>query len=67
MRYLLAAAFVCALGMPAASAFPAFAPHAPSGAEASPIVQVAKRGKPVSRRHRSRTGGIHALVGSGDY
>jgi hypothetical protein len=67
MRVLLAAVFACALGLPAASALPAFGPHAPSFEKASPIVQVAKRGKASARRQGRSHGGIHSLVGSGDY
>lgn len=78
MRYVLAAIFVCAVGMPAASALPTVSPNSRSVLKASPIVQVVKRKRPHSHRdsrsgdgirHRhSRSGnGIHPLVGSGDY
>ena len=67
MRVVLAAVFACALGVPVASALPAFGPHAPSFEKTSPIVQVAKRGKATARRQGRSHGGIHSLVGSGDY
>lgn len=71
MRYLLAAMIACAAATPA-SALPAVGPLAPSVMTTAPmqtaqIVQVAKRGRPSAVRHRHRLGGIHPLVGSGDY
>jgi hypothetical protein len=66
MRYVLAAVFACALGLPAAFALPASGRPAPSW-EASGIVQVAKHNKAVAHHHSRSHGGIHALVGSGDY
>jgi hypothetical protein len=79
MRYILAAIFVCAAGMPAASALPTIGPDSISVSKAGPLVQVVKRSRPHSQRHsrsgngvrhrhsRSGDGGIHPLVGSGDY
>jgi hypothetical protein len=67
MRYVFAAIFACALGLPAAYAMPAFGPHAPAWAKASPAVQVVKHNKATAHRHSRGNGGIHALVGSGDY
>jgi hypothetical protein len=79
MRYVLAAIFVCTVGMPAASALPTVSPNWVSVSKADPRVQVVRRNRPhprvqvVSRNrphsHRhSRSGdGIHPLVGSGDY
>jgi len=70
MRYLLAAIFVCALGMPAASALPAAgAADALVLTKASPIEQIGKRAaKPRAKRSKSGgDGGIHPLVGSGGY
>jgi hypothetical protein len=78
MRYVLAAIFVCAIGMPAASALPTVSPNSVSVSKADPLVQVVRRNRPHSHRqsrsgdgirHRhSRSGdGIHPLVGSGDY
>ena len=67
MRYVLAAIFVCAVGMPAASALPTVSPNSVSVSKADPIVQVVKRKRPHSHRHSRRGDGIHPLVGSGDY
>jgi hypothetical protein len=73
MRYVLAAIFVCAVGMPAASALPTVRPNSLPVLKANPIVQVVKHSRPRAHRH-SRSGGgggggggIHPLVGSGDY
>jgi hypothetical protein len=66
MRYVLAAIFVCAVGMPAASALPTISLNSLSVLKGNPIVEVAKRNRPHSHRH-SHSGGIHPLVGSGDY
>ena len=72
MRYLLAAMIVCAVATPA-SALPAVGPNGPSVMKAAPIVQtapivqVAKRSRTSAVRHRHGLGGIHPLVGSGDY
>jgi hypothetical protein len=71
MRYVLAAIFVCAVGMPAASALPMVSPYSLSVLKGTPIVQVVRRNRPHSHRHSHRHsrsgGGIHPLVGSGDY
>jgi hypothetical protein len=79
MRYALATIFVCAVGMPAASAPPTVSPNSVSVSKVDPLVQVVKRNRPHSNRHsrggdsirhrHSRSGddGIHPLVGSGDY
>ena len=71
MRYILAAIFVCAVGMPAASALPAVSSNSLSVLKANPIVQVGKRNRsshrPHSHHHSRSDGGIHPLVGSGDY
>ena len=73
MRYILAAYLVCAIGMPAAFATPAMS----SGTVM--MVKLNSAAEPVkhkvgavkhkaSRYRRSRSlGGIHPLVGSGDY
>jgi hypothetical protein len=66
MRYLLVAMIVCAAATPA-SALPAVGSNGPSVMKAAPIVQVAKRSRPSAVRHRHSLGGIHPLVGSGDY
>jgi hypothetical protein len=67
MRYVLAAIFVCAVGMPAASALPTVSPNSLSVLKGNPIVQVVRRNRPHSHRHSRSGGGIHPLVGSGDY
>ena len=77
MRYVLAAILVSALGAPAVSALPAASPKSVFAAQADPIAQIAKRNKQqAQRQNRSNTnsgnsggnaGGIHPLVGSGDY
>jgi hypothetical protein len=71
MRYVLAAIFVCAVGMPAASALPTVSPNSLSVLKGNPMVQVVRRNRPHSHRHSHRHsrsgGGIHPLVGSGDY
>jgi len=66
MRYVLAVMFVCAVGMPAASALPTVSPNSVSVSKADPIVQVKKRNRPRAHR-RGSSDGIHPLVGSGDY
>jgi hypothetical protein len=78
MRYVLAAIFVCAVGMPAASALPTIGPNSVSVSKADPPVQAVRHNRPHSLRH-SRSGdgirhrhnrsgdGIHPLAGSGDY
>jgi hypothetical protein len=71
MRYLLAAVVVFAIGAPTAQALPSVASKAVSASRAEFISTVAKRAPAKShssRRSRSSsTGGIHPLVGSGDY
>jgi hypothetical protein len=79
MRYVLAAIFVCAVGVPAASALPTVSPNSVSVSKPDPLVQVVRRNRPHFHRHsrrgdsirhrHSRSGddGIHPLVGSGDY
>ncbi len=51
MRYVLAAIFVCAVGIPAASALPTVRPNSLSVLKGSPIVHVVKRNRPHSHRH----------------
>jgi hypothetical protein len=67
MRYVLAAIFACAVGMPAASALPTVSPNSLSVLKGNPMVQVVRRNRPHSHRHGRGGGGIHPLVGSGDY
>jgi hypothetical protein len=69
MRYILAVILACAVGAPAAYAFPAFSHNSLSLSKAGSIAQVGTKRSSrarVSRRSRS-LGGIHPLVGSGDY
>ena len=54
MRYILVAIFVCAVGMPEASALPTVSPNSVSVSKDDPIVQVVKRYRPHAHRH-SRT------------
>ena len=67
MRYVLAAIFVCAVGVPAASALQTVSPNSASVSKADPIVQVVKRNRLRAHRHSRSNNGIHPLVGSGDY
>jgi hypothetical protein len=71
MRYVLVAIFVCAVGMPAASALPTVSPNSLSLSKAEPVAQPVKRARPHARRQSrgssAGAGGIHPLVGSGDY
>ncbi len=71
MRYVLVAIFVCAVGMPAASALPTVSPNSLSLSKAEPVAHPVKRARPHARRQSrgasAGAGGIHPLVGSGDY
>jgi hypothetical protein len=67
MRILLAGIFVCAIGLTEASALPIAGSSALSISKAAPIVQVTKRSRAPARRQSHSHGGIHPLVGSGDY
>ncbi|MGA8169770.1 MAG: hypothetical protein WB816_02875 [Methylocystis sp.] len=67
MRYVLAAIFICALGLPEASALPTAGANSLVLTKAPPIEQVAKRNKARPRRKSQDLGGIHPLVGSGGY
>ena len=70
MRYVLVAIFVCAVGMPAASALPTVSPNSLSLLKADPIAQASSKRARTHARRQSRgagAGGIHPLVGSGDY
>ena len=73
MRYILATCFICAIGTPAVSAMPETSSRAALVGKADTVVEPVRH-KLVSARHkRSRVprnrslGGIHPLVGSGDY
>jgi hypothetical protein len=68
MRYIFAVVLVCAIGAPAAYALPTIGSKALEVSKSDPIVQVAKRKAAKSKSHKSgETGGIHPLVGSGEY
>ena len=67
MRYILAAIFVCAVGMSEASALSTASLNSLSIQKASPFTQVVKHSRPRARRRGSSAGGIHPLVGSGAY
>jgi hypothetical protein len=69
MRYILAAIFVCVIVTPPASALPTVSPKALFLSKMGVVEQVAKRGKAgANRQSRSGgSGGIHPLVGSGEY
>jgi hypothetical protein len=72
MRYVHAAILILAIGAPAASALPSSVGSA-GVSKAEGVVLVAKRGKTQAKgkggksRAASGAGGIHPLVGSGDY
>jgi hypothetical protein len=66
MRCVLAAILICALGAPTALALPTVSPASLVVSKAGPLLQVAKRTRAHAAR-RSRSGGIHPLVGSGEY
>lgn len=76
MRYVLAAIFVCAIGMPVAFALPTVSARSVSVSKVHPRMQTVKPNRAYSHHH-SRSGnsnrhsrsndGIHPLVGSGDY
>ena len=70
MRPVLALTFLAAFGMASASALPVSGVHGVSAPPSGQIVQVASKNKAAaaSRRARSKNnGGVHPLVGSGDY
>jgi hypothetical protein len=64
MRHILIIIFACAIGMPAAFATPMRGPHLSRGDR---MVQAVKHNPPRNYRHSRSTGGIHPLVGSGNY
>ncbi len=78
MRYFLAALFIFAVGAPTSQALPTLGGKSVALSKTDSIDQVAKRGKSQpTRSSRSGTGsgksssgsagGIHPLVGSGEY
>ncbi len=70
MRFILAAILLCAAAAPAASARPATNSQ-PTSSKNDAVTQAAKRSKaPAQRETRGgggNAGGIHPLVGSGEY
>lgn len=75
MRYVLAAMFIFAVGVPAASALPTASLRPVLTMKADGFVQTAKHDRQPAKRQTSKrsgrksggAGGIHPLVGSGDY
>jgi len=67
MRYVLAVIFVCALGMPAASALPSVGSSSVSASKSDAVMQVAKHKRAPAKRQSRDNYGIHPLVGSGGY
>jgi hypothetical protein len=70
MRYLLAVAILSAIGMASASALPLTGAYGASVSQSDRIVQVASKRKAAAASHHARSknnGGVHPLVGSGDY
>jgi hypothetical protein len=68
MRYVLAAIFLCAVGMPAASALPMVGPNSLSVSKADALVQLVGRHRPHPYRHARSGNGIrhrHARSGNG--
>lgn len=67
MRYLVAAILTMALGSPAAVALPTERPHSVSASHKAKIEQASNRKQTRPHGHSRNLGGIHPLVGSGDY
>jgi len=67
MRTLCAVIFVYAVGTASVYALPVVSTHLVSASSAGHNVQVAKHTRPAHRRSRAGDGGVHPLVGSGDY
>ena len=68
MRIVFAALLVCSLGAPMASALPIAATNGVSAPQSAIILHVTKRAPRARVARQSRGGGgIHPLVGSGDY
>jgi hypothetical protein len=67
MRTLCAVIFVYAVGTASVSALPATSTHLVSASSANHTLQLAKHTRPAHRRSRAGDGGVHPLVGSGDY
>jgi hypothetical protein len=69
MRYVFAAIVICSIGAPATSALPTPNPDHLSVSKAN-VAQVAKKSRPAPQRQSRGSGGaggIHPLVGSGEY
>jgi hypothetical protein len=72
MRYILAISLVCAIGMPEAFATPAITSGATLVGKAGLVKPIKQKLQPTRRKtsrvsHKRSLGGIHPLVGSGDY
>jgi hypothetical protein len=68
MRYVLAAIFICAIGASAASATPVAGAASVGLSKAdAQVSQVAKRSRAPAHKKSRGAGGIHPLVGSGEY
>jgi hypothetical protein len=69
MRHLLAVIFVSTIGLAPASALPVSGAAGFSASQSVQSVQVASKRKAAAASHRARknNGGVHPLVGSGDY
>ncbi len=67
MRTLCAVIFVYAVGTAAVSALPVTSTHLVSASSADHTVQLAKHTRSAHRRSRGGDGGVHPLVGSGEY
>jgi hypothetical protein len=67
MRILCAVIFIFSVGTAPVSALPVAGSHLVSASSADHPVQLAKHTRPAHRRSRAADGGIHPLVGSGEY
>jgi hypothetical protein len=74
MRYLAAVIFLSTLGTAPGSAFPVAGAHGVLAPQSDRIVQIATKRKAAAASHHARgkssgksSGGVHPLVGSGDY
>ncbi|MCI4679835.1 hypothetical protein K9U39_12050 [Rhodoblastus acidophilus] len=67
MRYILAAIILCALVPLGATAASAKSSHASAKVKREASAHTARKGRPAASRHGRGLGGIHPLVGSGDY
>lgn len=69
MRLVIAAILICAIGVPAALALPATSAKQLSALSGRSVQQIAKKSRPAPQRQSrgSGAGGIHPLVGSGEY